>query len=132
MVLNVWRNPAAAMEKDRLAALTVLANLKRPTDEEADARFLERYLPDEGLATMGIPASALAEWLKEDLGDPNGWRWHDNLAKVRKAFVHGSYEKDILPKAKAKVSGMTDKEAKEALMRVVERNPEAGMSLLKK
>lgn len=132
VVLNVWRNPAAATEKDRVAALTVLANLKMPTDEEADARFLERYLPDEGLATMGIPASALAEWLKEDLGDPNGWRWHDNLAKVRKAFVHGSYEKDILPKAKAKVSGMTDKEAKEALMRVVERNPEAGMSLLKK
>lgn len=129
-VLDVWKNPAAVGEKERSAALVALDALQVPTDEEADKRFLERYLPDEGLATMGIPACELAEWFKHDLGGPNGWRWHEKLAKVRKAFVHGSYEKDILPKAKAKVSGMTDREAKEALLRVVERNPEAGLSLL--
>ena len=129
-LLEVWKNPAGAKEHDRTAALAAIAGLKMPTDKEADARFLERYLPDEGLATMGIPAYALADWFKSDLGAPNGWRWHDDLAKVRKEFVHGSYEKDILPKAKAKVSGMTDREAKEALLRVVEKNPEAGISLL--
>lgn len=127
--LAVWKNPGAVKEEERKKVLAELEGLTVPSDSELDARFLDRYLPKR-FAKMGIPADALAEWFAEDLGTPEGWRNHPKREEVTDRFVLGSYEKDLLPKAKAKISGMNDRDARAALMKIVEKIPEAGIGLL--
>ena len=81
---------------------------------------------------LGLPAQPFAEWLAEDCGkQPNGWREHPDREKATDAFAVGSYEQDVLPKVKSAVDAMDGKAAKEALLGIVAKLPEAGIGLLR-
>ena len=128
-VLSVFRDPALVSDAARAAALAAVEAMKVPDVAEIDRRFLSRFLPGR-YAKMNIPAENLAEWFAEDLGEPNGWRTHPKLEKVRHEFIFGSYEKDVLPQVKSKVEQMGEMEAKRTLLELVAKSPEAGIDLL--
>ena len=82
-------------------------------------------------AKLRLPAQPFAEWLAEDCGtQPNGWREHPGREKATDAFAVGSYEQDVLPKVKNAVAAMDEKKAKNVLLDIVARLPEAGIGLL--
>lgn len=129
-VLAVFRNPQLVSEATLTAALKEVESLDVPDNAEIDRRFMQRFLPAR-YAKMKIPADALAEWFETDLGEPNGWKGHPKREEVLHEFIFGSYEKDVLPTVKKMVEQMDEKEAKNVLLNLVSKSPEAGIDLLR-
>lgn len=128
--LRVLAAPSSATEKERTDALRALKGIGKPTDAEIDKRFLDRFMPPR-YAKLRLPAQPFAEWLAEDCGaQPNGWREHPGREKATDAFAVGSYKQDVLPKVKNAVAAMDEKKAKNVLLDIVARLPEAGIGLL--
>jgi hypothetical protein len=96
----------------------------------AGAKFIKRVLP-ERYQKIGFGVAELTDWLCRNLGDiPSRWLTDGGLHEAVEAFVKQGYDAHVRNKAVEKVQMLSDAEAKGLLLKLIERIPDAGLSVL--
>jgi hypothetical protein len=97
---------------------------------EAGGRFLGRVLP-ERYHKIGFSVSELSEWLLRRMDDaPGRWLSDGRLHEAVEAFVKKGYDTLARKQAEEKVKLLSDAEAKELLLKLIDLIPDAGFSVL--
>ncbi len=96
----------------------------------AGAKFLKRVLPAR-YQKIGFRVDVLTDWLCHRLSDaPNRWLTDGGLHEAVEAFVKQGYDAHARKKAAEKVQMLSDAEAKILLLKLIDRIPDAGFSVL--
>jgi hypothetical protein len=96
----------------------------------AGTKFLKRILPVR-YHKIGFSVSELTDWLSRELDDePSRWLTDEGLHEAVEAFVKNGYDARVRNQASNKVKMLTDAEAKLLLLKLVDRIPDAGFSVL--
>ncbi|NCC04461.1 MAG: transposase [Proteobacteria bacterium] len=98
--------------------------------ETASVKFLRRALP-ERYQKIGFSVDEMSEWLCRKLGDaPDRWLTDGGLHKAVEAFVMKRYETHTRDQAAKKVKMLSDADAKILLLKLIDKIPDAGLSVL--
>jgi hypothetical protein len=96
----------------------------------AGERFLQRVLPAR-YGKIAPNVNELSEWLCQQLGNrPGCWLTHDGLQKAIEGFVKQKYGADAREKALEKVKSLSDAEAKELFLELIDQLPDVGLFVL--
>lgn len=96
----------------------------------ASAKFLKCILPSR-YKKIGFSVDELSDWLRKKLGDsPDRWLSDGGLRDAVEAFVKQGYESRARIQATEKVKSLSDAEAKNLLLRLIDQIPDAGLSVL--
>jgi hypothetical protein len=96
----------------------------------AAGKFLKRVLPAR-YENIGFSVGELTHWLCRKLGDaPGRWLTDGRLHEAVEAFVKQGYDAHARKKAAEKVQMLSDAEAKILLLKLIDRFPDAGLSVL--
>jgi hypothetical protein len=96
----------------------------------AGEKFLKRVLPPRYLK-MGFSIGELSDWLYRELGQaPNSWLTDLGLNEAVERFIKQGYDSHVRKKAAEKVDVLSDAEAKKLLLKLIDRIPDVGLSLL--
>lgn len=96
----------------------------------AGEKFLKRVLPAR-YQKIGFKVGELSEWLCRTLGDvPDHWLTNGGIHESVEVFVKQRYDTHARKNAAEKVNMLSDAEAKVLLLKLIDRIPEAGLSVL--
>jgi hypothetical protein len=96
----------------------------------AGEEFLKRVLPAR-YQKIGFKVEELSEWLCKKLGGaPDQWLTSGGIHGSVEAFVKQRYDTHARKNAAQKVNMLSDAEAKVLLLKLIDRVPEAGLSVL--
>ncbi|MEI6259967.1 MAG: transposase [Deltaproteobacteria bacterium] len=96
----------------------------------AGEKFLERVLPPR-YQKIGFSVGELSDWLCRKLGDaPDRWLTDGGLRNAVEAFVKQGYETHVQKQAAEKVNMLSDAEAKTLLLKLIDKFPDVGLSVL--
>lgn len=96
----------------------------------AGAKFLKQVLPAR-YQKIGFDVAELTDWMRRTLGDaPSRWLADGRLHEEVDAFVKQGYDTHARKKAAEKVQMLSDAEAKTLLLILIDRIPDAGLSVL--
>ena len=96
----------------------------------AGAKFLKRVLPSR-YQKIGFSVAELTDWMRRTLGNaPGRWLTDGRLHEEVEAFVKQGYDANARKKAAEKVQMLSDAEAKILLLKLIDRIPDAGLSVL--
>jgi hypothetical protein len=96
----------------------------------AGERFLKRVLPAR-YQKIVFSVGELSDWLCRNLGDaPGRWLTDGELREAVEAFVKQGYDNHARKQAAEKVNMLPDAEAKILLLKLIDRIPDAGLSVL--
>jgi len=96
----------------------------------AREKFLKRVLT-ERYKKIGFNVEELSDWLYRKLGDaPNRWLMDERLRETVEAFVKQGYDSHARKQAAEKVTMLSDAEAKELLLKLIDQIPDVGLSML--
>ena len=92
--------------------------------------FLKQVLPGR-YQKIGFKVGELSEWLCEKFGAaPDQWLTNGGIRESVEAFVKQRYDTHARKNAAEKVNMLSDAEAKVLLLKLIDRLPEAGLSVL--
>lgn len=96
----------------------------------AGDKFLKRVLPIR-YQKIGFSAGELSDWLCRQLGDsPDRWLADGGLYEAVETFIKQGYDTHARIKATDKVKNLSDQEAKKLLLKLIDKIPDAGFSVL--
>jgi hypothetical protein len=96
----------------------------------AGKKFLKRVLPAR-YQKIGISAGELSDWLRSKLGDaPNRWMTAEMIGEEIELCIKERYDAVMRKQAAEKVTMLSDAEAKRLLLELINKIPDAGLSLL--
>jgi hypothetical protein len=96
----------------------------------AGESFLKRVLPAR-YQKIGFNVCDLSTWLLKQLGDePDRWLIDSELHEAVEAFVKQGYDTHTRKQAVEKVNTLSDAEAKRLLLNLINKLPDAGLSVL--
>ena len=97
---------------------------------EAGNKFLNWVLPAR-YQKIGFSINELSDWLHRKLGgSPDGWLTDGRLHEAMEAFVKQVYDNHARKQAEEKVNMLSDAEAKLLLLKLIDRIPDVGLSVL--
>ena len=130
-IVNAVANPGG-VSADRLKSICKILEKNDAFVDDATAgeTFLKRILP-ERYQKIGFKANELSNWLYNKLGDsPNRWLADIKLNEAVETFVKQRYETHARKKATEKVNTLSDAQAKKLLLKLIDKLPDAGFSVL--
>ena len=96
----------------------------------AGEKFLKGVLPAR-YQKIGFSVGELSDWLCRKLGAaPCRWLTDGRLREAVEVFVKQGYDTHARKQAVEKVNMLSDAEAKILLLRLIDRIPDAGLSVL--
>jgi hypothetical protein len=96
----------------------------------AGRNFLKRVLPAR-YQNIGYSVEEMSDWLSRKLGDfPGRWLMDAGLRETVEAFVKQVYDTHARKRAEEKVNMLSDAEAKILLLKLIDKIPDAGLSVL--
>lgn len=96
----------------------------------AGERFLKWVLPAR-YQKMGFNVGELSDWLCRNMGDaPDRWLTDGRIREEVEKFVKQGYESHARKQAAEKVKGLSDAEAKQLLLNLIDQIPDVGLSVL--
>ena len=131
-LINIVDSPSDTVPAKQLKAIERLATEASwaPDIANWEGRFLKYVLPERYWG-LTITAKALAHWLEASLGsDANRWLDDPKLGQVVEDFVKKNYENGHKKLALEAVHKMSDKEAKQRLLELIEKNPDVGLAIM--
>ena len=130
-VVNAVANPGEVSAERLKSVYTILEKNGVFVDvTTAGETFLKQILPVR-YQKIGLRVDELSKWLCNRLGDaPDRWLADRKLHEAVEAFIKQGYENHARKQAVEKVNTLSDAEAKKLLLELIDKLPDAGLSVL--